>query len=44
MSEHIDPTFIVTDRISLNDAPQAYAEFAAKKDGCVKVVMQAQAA
>lgn len=43
MSEEIDPTFIITDRISLDDAPEAYSEFAAKKDGCVKVVMQAQA-
>ncbi len=43
-SEQIDPTFIITDRITLDDAPEAYAAFTAKKDGCVKVVMQAQAA
>lgn len=35
----IDPSFIITHRRSLADAPEAYAGFNAKRDGCVKVVM-----
>ncbi len=36
----IDPTEIVTHRVSLQDAPQAYEIFRLKQDNCVKVVMQ----
>jgi threonine dehydrogenase-like Zn-dependent dehydrogenase len=35
----IDPTFIITHRLSLKDAPQAYETFKHKKDNCIKVVM-----
>lgn len=35
----IDPSFIITHRCPLNEAPGAYASFNAKKDGCIKVVM-----
>jgi threonine dehydrogenase-like Zn-dependent dehydrogenase len=35
----IDPSFIVTHRMSLDDAPQAYAMFKDKQDECVKVVL-----
>ena len=35
----IDPTFIITHRLSLQDAPQAYETFKHKKDHCIKVVM-----
>ena len=35
----IDPTFVITHRLSLKDAPQAYETFKHKKDNCIKVVM-----
>ncbi len=35
----IDPTFIITHEVELEDAPEAYETFRDKKDGCVKVVM-----
>jgi threonine dehydrogenase-like Zn-dependent dehydrogenase len=36
----IDPSFVVTHRVSLDDAPQMYRTFRDKRDGCVKVVMK----
>jgi threonine dehydrogenase-like Zn-dependent dehydrogenase len=36
----IDPSFIVTHRLSLDEAPHAYDIFEKKEDGCIKVVMQ----
>ena len=35
----IDPSFVITHRLKLNDAPAAYQTFRDKKDGCIKVVM-----
>jgi threonine dehydrogenase-like Zn-dependent dehydrogenase len=35
----IDPSFIITHRLPLTKAPDAYATFRDKKDGCIKVVM-----
>ena len=35
----IDPSFIITHRLPLAEAPDGYATFNAKKDGCIKVVM-----
>lgn len=35
----IDPTFVITHRVKLADAASAYATFANRKDGCIKVVM-----
>jgi threonine dehydrogenase-like Zn-dependent dehydrogenase len=35
----IDPSFVITHRFRLTDAPQAYATFHDKRDGCIKVVM-----
>ena len=35
----IDPSFVITHRIKLEDAPQAYETFRDKKDGCIKVVI-----
>ncbi|MCW3096267.1 MAG: Alcohol dehydrogenase GroES domain protein [Chthonomonadaceae bacterium] len=35
----IDPSAIITHRVPLADAPDAYAMFKNKTDGCVKVVM-----
>ena len=36
----IDPSFVVTHRLSLEEAPEAYSKFARKEDGCVKVVLK----
>jgi len=38
-SGQIDPSFVVTHRVSLKDGPQAYKNFRDKVDGCIKVVM-----
>ncbi len=35
----IDPSFVITHRLKLTDAPEAYQTFRDKKDGCIKVVM-----
>ncbi len=37
----IDPSFVVTHRMPLSDAAQAYELFLNKKDGCEKVVLKA---
>jgi threonine dehydrogenase-like Zn-dependent dehydrogenase len=36
----IDPSFLITHRISLEDGPAAYKTFRDKKDGCIKVVVR----
>ncbi len=36
----IDPSFVITHRLPLSDAPQAYETFRDKKDGCIKVVLK----
>ena len=36
----IDPTFLITHRAALGDAPELYETFRDKKDGCIKVVLQ----
>ena len=36
----IDPSFVITHRMDLEDAPEAYETFRAKRDGCVKVVLE----
>jgi threonine dehydrogenase-like Zn-dependent dehydrogenase len=40
MKGEIDPTFVITHRMSLEDAPKAYDEFLNKEDACVKVVLK----
>jgi threonine dehydrogenase-like Zn-dependent dehydrogenase len=35
----IDPSFIITHRLKLDEAPEAYKTFRDKQDGCIKVVM-----
>ncbi|MEO7861960.1 MAG: zinc-binding dehydrogenase, partial [Nitrospirales bacterium] len=35
----IDPSFVITHRLKLTDAPVAYQTFRDKQDGCIKVVM-----
>lgn len=39
----IDPTFLITHRMRLDDAPTGYDTFKHKEDDCVKVVLSAQA-
>jgi threonine dehydrogenase-like Zn-dependent dehydrogenase len=36
----IDPSFVVTHRFPLSEAPRAYEMFKYKKDGCIKVVLK----
>jgi len=36
----IDPSFVITHRIKLEEAPEAYKTFRDKKDGCIKVVIK----
>ena len=36
----IDPSFVITHRINLEDAPQGYATFKNKEQDCIKVVMK----
>lgn len=38
-SNKIDPSFVITHRVKLQDAPEAYKTFRDKKDGCIKVVL-----
>jgi threonine dehydrogenase-like Zn-dependent dehydrogenase len=35
----IDPSFVITHRVPLAEAPQAYKIFRDKEDGCIKVFM-----
>jgi threonine dehydrogenase-like Zn-dependent dehydrogenase len=37
--KEIDPSFVITHRMNLNDAPEMYETFRDKKDGCIKVVL-----
>jgi threonine dehydrogenase-like Zn-dependent dehydrogenase len=36
----IDPSFVITHRLSLEDAAKGYATFKHKDDGCIKVVLK----
>ena len=36
----IDPSFVITDRVAIEEAPAAYEKFRTKKDGCIKVVIK----
>ena len=36
----IDPSFVITHRVTLDDAPEMYRTFREKQDGCIKVVMK----
>jgi threonine dehydrogenase-like Zn-dependent dehydrogenase len=35
----IDPSFVITHRMPLQDAPEGYRKFHAKEDGCIKVFL-----
>jgi threonine dehydrogenase-like Zn-dependent dehydrogenase len=39
-SGEIDPSFVITHRVPLTDAPEAYKTFRDKQDGCIKVVLK----
>jgi threonine dehydrogenase-like Zn-dependent dehydrogenase len=39
-SGQIDPSFVITHRLPLDEAPAAYKTFRDKKDGCIKVVLK----
>jgi threonine dehydrogenase-like Zn-dependent dehydrogenase len=39
-SGEFDPSFVITHRVTLDDAPKMYKTFRDKKDGCIKVVMK----
>jgi threonine dehydrogenase-like Zn-dependent dehydrogenase len=36
----IDPSFVVTHQVKLEDGPAMYRTFRDKEDGCVKVVLK----
>ena len=36
----IDPSFVITHRMSLNDAPRGYDIFTNKQDDCIKIVLK----
>jgi len=36
----IDPSFVITHRLPLEDAPEAYETFLNKEEGCIKVVLK----
>lgn len=40
LDEEIDPSFVITDTVSLEDAPEAYSRFESRDDGCIKVVIR----
>ena len=39
-SSQIDPSFVITHRLPLEEAPAAYKTFRDKEDGCIKVVLK----
>jgi threonine dehydrogenase-like Zn-dependent dehydrogenase len=40
LNGEIDPTFIITHKIPLSEAPQGYELFKHKQDDCLKVVLK----
>jgi threonine dehydrogenase-like Zn-dependent dehydrogenase len=40
----IDPSFIVTHTVKIEEAPKMYKIFRDKEDGCIKVVLKPHAA
>ena len=36
----IDPSFVITHRLSLTEAPYGYEIFKNKHDGCIKIVLK----
>jgi threonine dehydrogenase-like Zn-dependent dehydrogenase len=40
VNEEIDPSFVITHRMSLADAPEGFDMFLHKRDNCEKVVLR----
>ena len=40
LNDEIDPSFVITHRFALGEAPRAYDLFARKREECIKVVLQ----
>jgi threonine dehydrogenase-like Zn-dependent dehydrogenase len=40
LRDEIDPSFVITHRAALDDAPRLYRTFRDKREGCVKVVLK----
>lgn len=38
--DQIDPSFVITHRLGLEDAPEAYSTFKKQKEGCIKVILK----
>jgi threonine dehydrogenase-like Zn-dependent dehydrogenase len=38
--DEIDPSFVITHRMALDDAPRGYRMFRDKEDECIKVVLR----
>lgn len=38
--EKLDPSFVVTHQLPLEEAPHSYQIFQQKKDNCIKVVLK----
>jgi threonine dehydrogenase-like Zn-dependent dehydrogenase len=38
----IDPRFVITNRITLDEVPEAYEQFSKKEPGCIKYVIHPQ--
>ncbi len=38
--EEIDPSFVITHRMSLDEAPHGYEIFKHKEDDCIKIVLK----
>jgi threonine dehydrogenase-like Zn-dependent dehydrogenase len=38
----IDPSFVITHRVPLDEAPRMYDIFQKKEEGCIKVVLKPQ--
>ena len=36
----LDPSFVITHRVPLDQAPESYKMFRDQQDGCIKVVMK----
>jgi threonine dehydrogenase-like Zn-dependent dehydrogenase len=43
LNGEIDPSFVITHRMRLDEAPEAYRMFCNKEDDCEKVVLKAAA-
>lgn len=42
LNEEVDPSFVITHRVKLDDGPDAYKSFNNDKDECIKVVIKMQ--